>query len=301
MGTSTELVTAGDRWAGDRWSDAELAHAPAGRRGEPNRQRAALLARAVERDVVPRLLIAHRRSSLAVAAAPRCPPGAGDIARMAGLVLASDLPAQDDLVHRLQARGMTVESLYLDLLAPAARRLGEMWEQDLCDFTEVTVGLWRLQHILRELGRAAMPPAAALARGRRILLVPVPGEQHTFGLAMVGEFFHRAGWQVGGGAFATVAELAGAVRHARFDVVGISVGCGDRLEAVATAVRAVRRGARDSAIPVMVGGAVFIAHPELAPMLGADATAADGLQAVARAEALLSLPRESDRHDGIDE
>ena len=287
MGTSLEQAS-----AGDRWSDADLAHAPAGARGEPNRHRAALLARAVERDVVPRLLIAHRRFGPAVAVPivlPARAPGAADVARMAGLVLASDLPAQDDMLRRLQARGMTVESLYLDLLAPAARRLGEMWEQDLCDFTEVTVGLWRLQHMLRDLGRAAVPHSEALARGNSILLVPVPGEQHTFGLAMVGEFFQRAGWHVGGGAFATAADLAGAVRHARVDVVGISVGCGDRLEAVAAAVRAVRRAARERAIRVMVGGAVFVAHPELAPMLGADATAADGLQAVARAEALLSL------------
>jgi methanogenic corrinoid protein MtbC1 len=294
MGTTEQVI------AGDRWNDAELMHAPSGRRGEPNRQRATLLARAVEREVVPRMLIAHRGSALALAT-PLAPadwaPNAGDVVELAGLVLGCDLPAQDEMLHRLQARGMTAESLYLDLLAPAARRLGELWEQDLCDFAEVTIGVSRLQHILRALGRATLPRPEALARGRRILLVPVPGEQHTFGLAMVGEFFHRAGWRVGGGAFATAAELAGAVRHARFDVVGISVGCGDRLEAVATAVGAVRRGARDPAIPVMVGGAVFVAHPELAPMLGADATAVDGRQAVGKADALLSLSRAAGQHD----
>ena len=151
------------------------------------------------------------------------------------------------------------------------------------------MGLWRLQHMLRDLGREDFVRPGNFALARKILLIPVPGEQHTFGLAMVGEFFHRAGWYVSGGLFPTASELAGAVRRARFDVVGISVGNVEKLESVATAIRAVRRGSCYPEVQVMVGGAVFIAHPELAAILGADATATDGLQAVAQAEALLSL------------
>jgi methanogenic corrinoid protein MtbC1 len=39
----------------------------------------------------------------------------------------------------------------------------------------------------------------------------------------------------------------------------------------------------------MVGGPLFIEHPELVAGVGADATAADGLQAVAQAQSLLTL------------
>ena len=120
MGTSTERVmTSG------RWSEAELAHAPPGKRGEPNRQRAAALADAVELEVVPRLLLATRRRAVVVPAVVK--PDSGDVVRMTGLVLASDLPGQDDLVHCLRAQGASVEAIYLNLLAPAARRLGELW------------------------------------------------------------------------------------------------------------------------------------------------------------------------------
>ena len=45
----------------------------------------------------------------------------------------------------------------------------------------------------------ARPPRAAAAR---------PGEQHTFGLVMVAEFFRRAGWDVTGGAWAAGADAA---------------------------------------------------------------------------------------------
>ena len=36
--------------------------------------------------------------------------------------------------------------------------------------------------------------------GRRALLVSVPGEQHSFGVTMVAEFFRRAGWDAWTGA-----------------------------------------------------------------------------------------------------
>ena len=39
----------------------------------------------------------------------------------------------------------------------------------------------------------------------------------------------------------------------------------------------------------MVGGPVFVAHPELAAYVGADGTATDGRQAVLQAESLLAL------------
>jgi methanogenic corrinoid protein MtbC1 len=42
-------------------------------------------------------------------------------------------------------------------------------------------------------------------------------------------------------------------------------------------------------IGVLVGGQVFIDHPELVALIGADATATDGKQAVTRAEDMLAL------------
>ncbi len=281
MGMSIEEAV-----AADRWTDTELNHAPPGRRGEPNGQRADLLARAVERDVVPRLLIAHRHVP-ALIGVPLF--GEREVAHLTGLVLAEDLPAQADLLGGLRARGASIEHLYLSLLAPVARRLGVMWEQDLCGFAEVTLGVWQLQGMLRDLGRAA--PQPLIAQIGRVLLLPIPGEQHTFGLSMLGEFFHRAGWHVAAGLFASAAELVGAVRHDRFDLVGISAGCSDHVEDVTTAVRALRGGTPAPVPWIMVGGAIFIARPELASSVGADATAADGREAVAQANILLALRR----------
>ncbi len=282
MGISIEEAV-----AADRWTDTELAHAPAGQRGEPNGQRAGLLVRAVQRDVVPRLLIAHRVAP-AVIGVPIF--GEPEIGRLTSLVLAEDRAAQADLLGGLRARGASIEHLYLSLLAPVARRLGVMWEQDLCGFAEVTLGVWQLQGILRDLGRIATPQRP-MAQIGRVLLLPIPGEQHTFGLSMVAEFFSRAGWQVAAGLFTSAAELVAALRHDRFDCVGISSGCSDHVEDITTTVRAIRHRAAPPLPWIMVGGAIFIAHPELASAVGADATAADGREAAAKANIVLALRR----------
>jgi len=253
--------------------------------------RRARLTRTIESEVVPRLLLAHGAAPLRVSAADLSgrPTGAENVAALVNLVLGHELPAATGFVEGLRLEGASAESLCLDLLAPTARQLGEMWEQDLCHFTDVTVALWRLQQVLRELSPDFRGELARHRAGPRALLVPVVGEQHTFGLAMVVDFFRSARWNVWSGVVKSNADLASMVRRESFAVVGFSVACGDRLEAVAACIRAVRRASCNPAVGIMVGGPMFNAHPEFAVLVGADATAVDGRQAVLQAEALLTL------------
>jgi len=253
--------------------------------------RQALLARTIETEVIPRLLLARGTAPSRITASDIAerPSGAENVASLVGLVLSHELPAAVGFVEDLRLHGASAESLCLDLLAPTARRLGEMWEQDICDFTEVTLGLWRLQQVLRDLSPAFRGDLALRRTGPRALLVPVVGEQHTFGLAMVVDFFRSARWSVWSGTVPSNTELAGMVRRESFAIVGLSVACSDRLEAVAASIRAVRRASCNPAVGIMVGGPMFLANPEFAALVGADATAADGRQAVLQAEALLTL------------
>ncbi len=184
---------------------------------------------------------------------------------------------------------MPVESLFLSLLTPTARRLGVMWEEDTCDFSDVTLGVLRLRNVMRLLSRAFSGDYDTGLSGPSALLAQMPGEQHGLGLAMVVQFFRRAGWHVREEPVVTSADLIGIVRNQWFGVIGLSVACSDRLEALATDIRAIRRHSRNPAIGILVGGPPFIAHPQLATMVGADATAVDGRQAVLQAQSLLSL------------
>lgn len=252
--------------------------------------RLARLARIVEREVVPRLLLARR----AEVERPPSPaggtrPNEGEIAELADLVVERDLPVAEAFVEAIRLRGVAVESLCLDLLAPTARRLGRLWEEDRRTFSEVTIGVWRLHQLLHGLSPLfqadALPPSPA----HRILLVSAPGEQHSFGLAMAAEFFRRAGWLVSGGPSLPAEEIASLVRREWFAIVGISASSLAKLDTVATTIHGLRRVSRNRALGVLVGGVVFDDRPERAALVGADACAGDARSAPLRARALLDL------------
>lgn len=243
----------------------------------------------INREVIPRLLLARRSEPVQPVAARAEAPSTQDVAQLADLVLASGSGDAAALVAAIRARGNSIETLYLDLLAPAARRLGELWNTDERGFAEVTLGLGRLQQLLRDLSPEFQNELRRRLPGRCILLTPVPGDQHTFGLSMVEEFFRRAGWDVWSGQLSSSRELLGMVGSQWFAVVGISTGSEARLDTVSSAIRAIRRASLNPAVGILVGGPIFVDQPALAGLVGADATAADGRQATEQAESLLAL------------
>lgn len=253
--------------------------------------RSVLLAKAVEYEIIPRLMLAHRVSRDSVAQ----PQSAGehvspeDVVPFADLVLHGDDTVLRQFVEVLRERGVPIESVFLELLAPVARHLGELWERDLCTFTEVTVGLGRLQQLLREHSAAFSDTRLTEGRSdtRRVLLMPCPGEQHTFGLSLVGEFFHRAGWEVVT-SFTTGEGAPGMVQKDWFDVVGFSLGCETGVERLAEAIAQVRRKSVNAGVSIIAGGAIFGLHPEFGDKVSADAIITDGPAAPALADKLLA-------------
>ncbi len=251
-------------------------------------ERLARIVRTIEQDIIPRLVRAHREPAAAPAApAPATGVTTEDLSAFVPLILAPDDAGWQGLLEGLLAKGVPVEDIYLDLLSPVARELGRMWEEDRVAFSDVTVALGRMQRVMRTLSPAFGRSVDQPADGRRILLLPAPGEQHTFGLSIVAEFFRRAGWEVVGDTETRAADPAALVRREWFDVIGISAGIESRLDWLKSGISAVRNASRNRAIGVMVGGPVFVVNPERAGEVGADGTAADGRQAPVLAEQLL--------------
>lgn len=252
-----------------------------------------VLTRTVEDEVIPRLLMARRPQKMARAATEASPEANGPtdahVTRLVDVVLNGTQTEATAYVEAMRDGGTPTESLFLDLLTPTARALGQMWEDDTCTFSDVTIGLLRLGNVMRLLSRAFAGAYEPQRAGPSALLAQMPGEQHGFGLAMVVQFFRRAGWNVRQETSTTSAELIDIVSKNWFGIVGLSVACSDRLDALAADIRAIRRHSRNRAIGVMVGGPPFLAHPQLAAMVGADATAIDGKQAVRQAQSLISL------------
>lgn len=243
------------------------------------------LARTIETEIIPRLMLAHRGPG-AVRQAPRVAEPIvitdADITDFAEIIVRKPLSAARAHLDGLRDRGLTAEALITTVLSATARHLGVLWEQDRCTFVDVTVGLSRLQQLLRVYGPAfEASPAPAVERGR-VLLAVVPGEQHTFGLAVVEEFFRRAGWHVQSEFLPSQPILLEHVRTEWFDLVGLSASGEVAATGVASVVKAVRATALNKKLHIMLGGNLFVPDPALALSLGADFGARDAAEAVNR-------------------
>lgn len=252
-------------------------------------RRIARLAKTLGAEVIPRLVLsrlekAPRRRNQAVAH-----PTADDVMHVCGLARRGDSIGCAAFLAELRGRGVPLDIAYLELLAPAARHLGELWAEDACDFSSVAVGLCCLQQVVLQNSHLFHGVPTRGAPERRVLLAPTPGEQHSFGLLIVAEFLRRDGWEVSSGTGAGARELIATVRKQWFGLVGLSISCEERLGGLASLIRDMRRSSRNPRLGVLVGGPVFAERPELAVLVGADATASDGRQAVLKAEALMGL------------
>jgi methanogenic corrinoid protein MtbC1 len=243
----------------------------------------------IEGEIIPRLMLVHRLRLDGPADAPAGwrRPGPEDVDTLAGLVLAREAGPAFACVEALMLRGVPLEAVYLDLIAPAARRLGALWDDDQLDFLQVTLGLCRLQQIVQGLGPAGSIDAPS-APAARALLASLPGDHHTLGVRLVSDLFRRRGWEATDLPAAPQDEILAAVRREAFDLFGLSVACDDEIGQAASIIAAVRRVSRNPAIRVLVGGPAFAAQPHRSAEVGADATAGDGLEAIARARELLA-------------
>lgn len=250
------------------------------------RRRHDVLSRTIIQQIVPRLVLARGAQ-----AAPALPVAleSQDVSSIVDIVLREGLYEATQFVECVASRGVGVEAIYLDLLAPAARRLGALWDDDLVDFTRVAIGLGRLTQVLGGLSVPFQDDPRRSTRKLRVLLVPSPGDSHSFGMAMVASFFQRAGWSGWAGVPTDTPDLLRMVRDDHFAVVGFSASSERRLDALASAIRSVRRISMNRDVRIMVGGPMFMDHPELVALVGADATASDGRQAVLQAQNLLTL------------
>ncbi len=265
--------------------DALLAGPPGAPRMGGSQQ--AQLSRVVELEIIPRLMLLHRLPNLPRAPLPRVPITPEQVHALTELAADGTPEATIAFVRQVLDDGATQEQVFLDLLAASARLMGEWWAQDLYNFSQVTIGLWRLQRVLHEFSEPLRASVRRDGDSRRVLLAAVPGSQHTFGIALVAEFFSRAGWEVACEPRLGWAELAALARRDWFDVVGLSVSASDSVAEVASGILDIRRASGNPGLFVMVGGPMAGVMPDLARRCGADAMAGDAPSAVDAANASL--------------
>lgn len=251
---------------------------------------------AIERDLIPGLMVTyalhekqqdskpggHLRQKLA----KQSP--ALDFERLAMQAVLEPVETLRERLDDLVQDGMPLTEVFLGLLAPAARHLGHLWTLDAIDFSSVTIGLMRLQQLVRSYGDAFTTPLQeSAAQGRRVLLVPAPGEQHTFGLILVGHCLRRAGWQTTILPSFVRDEVVSGIKTHPYDVIGISVGSESYFDDVRGVLKNIRMAAGNRQPGILVGGVGINGEMEKVLYLGADATTTDGRHVAAEAAKLV--------------
>ena len=189
----------------------------------------------------------------------------GDIA--APEVLASLLAdGDDDMAAWVISQALSERSrveVYDEVVRPAMELVGARWQE----------GQWSIsvEHLAsvalnQALSRVRPPEKPEWRIGPTAVLAAPEMEQHVAGLACLAQILQDDGWHVENlGANVPAGDLAGFISAREVDLVALSIGTADRLEALRLAVDAIRaQGGRVAELPLMVGGRGVSAIAELA-------------------------------------
>lgn len=239
------------------------------------------LGRTIEIDVIPRLMQAINSRQLKQSEhAHGDVRFAAEVEDFIHLLLMHDTDVAVKYLTTIRATGVPLAAIYLDLLAPAARRAGELWESDEASFADVTVIVCRMRQVLLEFSRCFDAPAESSSKNRNVLLLPSPGEQHTFGLLMVVEFLRREAWNCFSGTPIDLGESEKIINAQKYRVIGLSISADRHIDATTSLIRWIRKSSSNSEAAIIIGGRAVLENPDLVKTVGADTMASDGEEAV---------------------
>ena len=228
----------------------------------------------IENIIVPRLLMSHVNGNTAMIKEKVSLRNVA-VSDFIALTTQDDPSSAIDYVRHLMANGVSFQDILLDLMAPAARVLGERWEEDRASFVEVALGVARMHRILREFDGVPSHLWSNAGFGRQALLLPAPGELHSFGLRLVQEFLLRESWSVTNKPVDNVQQLGKLVAQHHFDIVGLSLSGQTIVEPFLEAIRVIREKSQNRHVKIIVGGHLFVERPDLIESCGSDAYAVD--------------------------
>ena len=243
----------------------------------------------IEAQILPRLLGAHPseidlaplQSQLVLI------PTEADVVVFSQACLGHASASPLQLVQAMLAQGVLKEQIFLDLITPAARLLGQQWTDDEIDFVQVSQGLLQMHHVTRDLGYVISDMPQVAGDVRRILLACTPGTPHILGLAIVADFLRHAGSQVVVEISNHEQELTSAVKAEWFDLIGLSVGLMEQLPTLPPLIAKLKKLSHNPQALVLLGGPALLAPNAVGSLWGSDGVSTDAAEAVHLADRLM--------------
>ncbi|MDO9525818.1 MAG: hypothetical protein Q7J57_09845 [Gemmobacter sp.] len=178
---------------------------------------------------------------------------------LTGLIAASlsgSKPAFTELLGEVRRARVSLAALADVYIPLAARRMGEAWHDDEMSWIDVTIGVGRLQSLLREIGAAWVADQAGDTGHGTVMLIVPDREQHTLGPLVATGQMRRYGVSVCLRIAPSLHELRSLMAARQFDGVMISVATKEKLDPVKKTVQFLKT-VMSRPIPIIVGGAVM--------------------------------------------
>ncbi len=214
------------------------------------------------------------------------------VASIARAVAAPDLAVFEALRPDLRRARISDIDLVDGYFPAVARFLGCAWAEDSAPFTEVTIGVARMQAILRQVGRDWTSNVEAGPESCTVLMVLPDGEQHSFGAMVLTGQMRRQGISVRLEIGSPPGLLRQIVRQQHFDCAMISIACEEKLDHCRKVVDALRAGSVGR-LHVAVGGAVLDRPVDVGGATQADIVTNDPLQVLLGAQVRSSAEKGS--------
>jgi methanogenic corrinoid protein MtbC1 len=156
-------------------------------------------------------------------------------------VLLQPLPEQAlAYVAALQTQGVSPQAIRYGYIAGAARLLGDRWERDKVNFTEVAVATGHLYALMRAVKSEPQAHKAPDRGIRSALFAAVPGETHTLGITLAADTFRSHGWDIDLRISEEHDTLVRLVEKTRPAVIGVSLSTRERLADLIRLILALR-------------------------------------------------------------
>jgi methanogenic corrinoid protein MtbC1 len=214
-------------------------------------------------------------------------PSQKEVVMFADLCIKQDPKVSQTFIDQFLDRGLSKEDIYLELIAPAARYLGSLWDDDCLDFSQVNLGLVRLHAIANEMRWTYKDSLFVKAKVKRVMLASAPGSLHMLGTTIVADFFRKEDWQVVVAIPSSANELVQTVSNEWFDVVGLSISVEQQLTNLAELTDQFKCQSMNPRMVILLGGPIFAVKELRAIDFGADDICMNAKHAVSLALSLL--------------
>jgi len=178
-----------------------------------------------------------------------------------------------------------------DLYVPAlARQMGDAWCKDEMSFAGVTIGVSRLQSLLRDLGPAWAGDTLAEPDAPTVLLALGKEIYHTLGAMVLAGQLRRKGLSVTLLLGATNDEIVTTLEQGDYDALFLSASIGESLDNLSRMVESVRTKIGEPP-PIVIGGTILETETDVRAAIGADHASKDPDEAIALCGLKTQLPK----------